>query len=61
MFPAHLEDFAFERAGQQKQAAGKGFRSVAFFQRTHEPPRLIPREIAFSLRVDFEGGDTRAR
>ena len=61
MFPAGFEDFALACAGQQKQADGKGFRAVAFFQRAHEPLCLVLREIAFPLRVNFEGRHTRTR
>ena len=60
MFPARFEDFVFACAGQQKQADGKGLLPVAFFQRPHEPLCLIPREVAFPLRVDFERRDSRA-
>ena len=61
VFPAGLEDFVLARAGQQKQADGKGFRPVAFFQRPHESLCLVLREIAFPLCVDFEGRDARTR
>ena len=60
VFPARLEDFALARPGQQKQTDGKGFRPVVFLHRPHEPLCLIPREVAFPLRVDFEGRDSRA-
>ena len=54
-----LEDFALARVGQQKQTNGKGFRPIAFFQRPYESLCLVLREIAFPLRVDFEGRDAR--
>lgn len=60
VFPAGLENFALAHPGQQKQAEGESLWAVAFFQRPHEPPRFIPREIAFPLRVDFEGGNAGA-
>lgn len=61
VFPAGLEDFALARTGEQKQSDGKRFRTVAFLQRPHESLCLVLREIAFPLRVDFEGRDARAR
>lgn len=60
IFPLRPENFALARAGQQKQAQGKGFRTVAFFQRPHEPPRFVPREIALPLRAYPEGRHARA-
>ena len=60
ILPSGLEDFAFSRPGQQKQAQGKGFRAVALCQRPHEALGLVPCEIAFPLRLDFEGRNTHA-
>ena len=60
MFPAGLEDFALARAGQQKQPEGNGLWMVAFFQRPHEPPRFVPREVALPLRAYFERGYAHA-
>ena len=60
IFPLGLEDFALARAGQQKQPEGKGFWVATFFQRPHEPPRFVPREVALPLRAYFERGYAHA-
>ena len=60
IFPAGLENFAFARAGEQKQPDGRRLGTRRALKRPHEPPGLRKVEAAFPLEMDFEGGHARA-